>query len=98
MSLDLDQCFRISRHADLKVRAEGDVLVLPERAMRIGGSGGEILRVIGTKGVRGRELLETMRARYRQDPDVMAHVTDFVEEMLSLGGIEIVEVGAEGKR
>ena len=50
MSLDLDRRILLSRHAALKTRADGDVLVLPERAIRLGGSGGEILRLFCEDG------------------------------------------------
>ena len=42
---DLDQTVVLSRHAELKVRAEGEILVMPERTMRLRGSTAEILRV-----------------------------------------------------
>jgi pyrroloquinoline quinone biosynthesis protein E len=48
LDFDLDQPLALSPHAAVKVRAEGELLVLPERALRLGGSGGEILRLVGS--------------------------------------------------
>lgn len=89
MSLDLSRSLGISRHADLKTRNDGCVLVLPERAIRIGGSGAEILRLVAENRSAGF-VLTAMRDRYPDSSDsseVAAEVLGFLEEMLSLGGI-----------
>jgi hypothetical protein len=86
MSLDSSRPLGISRHADLKSRANGDVLVLPERAIRIGGSGAEILRLVA-EGRTGESILATMRDRYSESPEIASEVLGFLEEMLALGGV-----------
>lgn len=92
MSLDLDRRLGLTRHADLKHRRDGDVLVLPERAIRIGGSGGEILRLCdGDRSA--REVLGEMQARYPDTPQIESQVTTFLAEMLDLGGL--VTMGRE---
>lgn len=85
-SEDDDARFDLSRHAALKSRTGGDVLVLPERAIRIGGSGGEILRLC--EGGRSRnELVREMRARYPSTEGIEREVDRFLAEMLELGGL-----------
>ncbi len=86
MSLDLSRSLGISRHADLKTRKDGSVLVLPERAIRLGGSGAEILRLVAENRSVGF-VLTAMRDRYPDSPEITAEVLDFLEEMLGLGGI-----------
>ncbi|MBW2424794.1 MAG: pyrroloquinoline quinone biosynthesis peptide chaperone PqqD [Deltaproteobacteria bacterium] len=95
MSLDLDRHLVLTRHADLKHRQDGDVLVLPERAIRIGGSGGEILRLCdGERSARG--VVGEMQARYPDTPQIESEVTTFLAEMLDLGGL--VWVGHESEK
>jgi hypothetical protein len=86
MSLDPSRTLGISRHADLKSRADGFVLVLPERAIRIGGSGAEILHLIA-EGRTGGAVLAAMRDRYANSPELASEVLGFLEEMLALGGV-----------
>ena len=99
-----DARFDLSRHAALKSRTGGDVLVLPERAIRIGGSGGEILRLC--EGGRSRdELVREMKARYPSatdigstdigSTDIEREVDRFLSEMLELGGITRVAAARE---
>ena len=76
----------LSRHAALKIRAEGDILVLPERAIRVGGSGGEILRLCD--GERApRQIAEEMGRRYPDTQGIERDVRAFLDEMLELGGV-----------
>jgi len=92
MSLDLSHSLGISKHADLKTRKDGSILVLPERAIRLGGSGAEILRLVSEKR-KVESVLNTMRARYPDSSDssdsseVETEVLRFLEEMLSLGAL-----------
>lgn len=80
--------FDLSRHAALKSRTGGDVLVLPERAIRIGGSGGEILRLC--EGGRSRdEIVREMKARYPETAGIESEVDRFLAEMLELGGVTL---------
>ena len=78
----------LSRHAALKSRDDGDVLVLPERAIRIGGSGGEILRLCDD-GRDAAQIVREMIARYPDTPasELEAEIERFLGEMLQLGGV-----------
>ena len=90
MTLDLSRCPALSRHADLKCRAEGDILVLPERAVRLGGSGGEILRLCDGRH-RGDGIVSAMRERYSESPEIEAEIVAFLDEMFELGGIVLLD-------
>lgn len=96
MSLSPSRLLMLSPHASLKTRAQGDVLVLPERALRIGGSGAEILRLCEGETT-AESIAAAMRARHPDTPGIEPEVFAFLAEMLQLGGI--VPVGnAPGKR
>jgi hypothetical protein len=86
MTLDLDERFALSRHAALKVRAEGVILVLPEQAIRVGGSGGEILRLCDGQRS-GHEIVAATKARHPDDPRIEHEVIVFLEQMRTLGGV-----------
>lgn len=86
MSLDASLSLALSKHADLKKRAEGDILVLPERAIRIRGSGGEILRLV-IEGGSAHSIAVAMRERYPESSGIESHVQEFLEQMLEVGGI-----------
>jgi pyrroloquinoline quinone biosynthesis protein D len=86
MSLNLDRQITLWRHAALKTRGEEDVLVLPERAIRLGGSGGEILRLCNDERT-GRDIVATMQARYPDAHQIDAEVVAFLAEMVALGGL-----------
>ncbi len=87
--LDLDAAITLSRHAALKIRGSQQILVLPERAIRLRGSSAEILRLCeGT--CTGEELLATMRARYPDDPKIDQQVVAFLIDMLARGALEWV--------
>ena len=89
MSLDPSRSLGLSKHAELKTRKDGSILVLPERAIRLGGSGAEILRLV-TEQRKIESVLRTMHDRYPGSSDtseVGTEVMRFLEEMLSLGGI-----------
>ena len=96
MSLDLSCSLGISRHADLKTRADGSVLVLPERAIRIGGSGAEILRLVAEDRTI-ESVLTAMGDRYPDSPEIAAEVRGFLEEMLALGGVVCLDDASERK-
>jgi coenzyme PQQ biosynthesis protein PqqD len=86
MSLDLDERFALSRHAALKLRAEGVILVLPERAIRVGGSGGEILQLCDGRRS-GRQIVGALCSRYPDDPEIERQVIAFLAEMQALGSV-----------
>ncbi len=81
-----DARYALSRHADLKHRTQGDVLVLPERAIRLSGSGGEILALCD--GTRTRdEIVEVLGERYPGTAGLAEEVERFLTEMSGLGGL-----------
>ena len=86
MAFDVSRALGISRHADLKTRKDGSILVLPERAIRLGGSGAELLRLLRVDRT-VVSVLTTMRDRYPDTPEISEEVLGFIEEMLGLGGI-----------
>jgi len=86
MKVDDSRRYRLSRHADLKTRSEGDILVLPEQAMRLGGSSGEILRLV-IEGGSEASIVATLQDRYPDSPDLALEVRRFLERMLENGGI-----------
>jgi pyrroloquinoline quinone biosynthesis protein D len=93
LSLDPTHRLSLSRHADLKTRRDGTILVLPERAIRLGGSGAEILQLCdGSRSA--SDLSDTMRQRYGESSDIEAEVLGFLAEMLELGGIEATDMHA----
>ena len=86
MTLNLDRRITLSPHAALKKRAEGEILVLPERAIRLKGSAGQILRLCD--GVRtGQDVISAMQTLYPHDPQMNEQVVAFLNEMWSLGGL-----------
>jgi hypothetical protein len=86
MSLDRSRSVKISPHADLKTRGDGSILVMPERAIRLGGSGAEILRLVAEeKNIEA--ILKAMCTRYPDSSEVTNEILDFLGEMLGLGGI-----------
>jgi len=106
-SLDLDAPLALSPHAAVKVRAEGELLVLPERALRLGGSGSEILGLVGESGTgparrpgrsersgrSGRAIVAAMRRRYPdQAESVESEVVRFLGEMIEVGGVVVGNV------
>jgi hypothetical protein len=86
VALDPTQPLTLARHADLKSRTDGLVLVLPERALRIGGSGAEILGLI-SEGGSANDVIAALHARYPEAPSMETEVLAFLEEMLALGGL-----------
>ena len=84
----------LSPHAALKHRAQGDVLVLPEQAIRLGGSGAEILRLCDEPRT-SEEIAMILRTRYPEASDLEEEVERFVEEMRSLGGLIEVDSRAQ---
>ncbi len=77
---------RLSPHAALKHRREGAVLVLPERAIRLGGSGGEILQLFDRPRT-AQEIVASLRARYPESGGVEGEVAGFLARMLGLGAL-----------
>lgn len=76
----------LTPHADLKRRRHGDVLVLPERALRLAGSGGEILRLFDRpKTASG--VVAILRDRYPASESLESDVRAFLAEMQRLGAL-----------
>lgn len=86
---------RLSRHAALKARRQGDVLVMPERAIRLGGSGGEILRLLD-RPRSPRELVERLQQRYPTSEGLAEETLAFLAQMQRIGALE--EDGRDGAR
>ena len=82
--------YALSRHAALKIRSYGHVLVLPERAIRLEGSGGEILEL--DDGERSRADIEAvLGARYPGTEGLAQEIARFLDEMIAMGGVVRVE-------
>ncbi|MEZ4334624.1 MAG: pyrroloquinoline quinone biosynthesis protein PqqE [Myxococcota bacterium] len=77
----------LSRHAALKARRQGDVLVLPERAIRLGGSGGEILRLLD-RPRSADEVVAALERRYAGSAGVAEETRAFLAQMRRVGAIE----------
>ena len=76
----------LSRHAALKQRPQADVLVLPERAIRLEGSGAEILLLCN--GERSsNDITQILCERYPESEGIGAEVDRFIAEMVELGGL-----------
>ena len=89
MTSDPKECLALSKHADLKHRHHGSVLVLPEHAIRLAGSGAEILGLCN--GQRDRSAIhEALAARYPDTEDLAVEVDRFLTEMTEMGGLESV--------
>lgn len=86
MSFNLDQQITLSPHAALKTRADEEILVLPERAIRLRGSSGEILRLCKERRS-ARDVIAEMQLRYPNTPQIGAEVGRFLSEMLETGGL-----------
>lgn len=83
---------QLSRHAALKSRHHGDVLVLPERAIRLGGSGGEILRLFDRPRT-ANEAAAELSARYPANGEIAAEVAAYVARMRALGALVATSPG-----
>ena len=84
--------YALSRHAALKIRHHGHVLVLPERAIRIEGSGGEILELLDGERTR-EEITAILDERYPGTDGIDQEVERFLGEMIEMGGV--VERGVD---
>ncbi len=78
----------LSRHAALKARRQGDVLVLPERGIRLGGSGGEILRLFD-RPRSPNEIVTMLRERYPASESLETDVYAFLTQMRRLGALVV---------
>lgn len=82
---------RVSRHADCRFdeKAERWVLILPERLIRLNGSGHEILELCdGRRSV--DELVKTLRTRHPAAPELVSEVDRFLGRLERLGALELV--------
>ena len=86
----------LARHAALKRRRQhGDVLVLPEQAIRLHGSGAEILRLCDSRRDRD-EILRVLEARYPGTPDLAGELDRFLAEMIEMVGLELTDPAESG--
>ena len=76
----------LSRHAALKRRTQADVLVLPERAIRLAGSGAEILMLCDGERC-AEDITQVLCARYPESDGIRYEVNRFIAEMIELGGL-----------
>ncbi len=97
MSFECTSRVGLSPHADLKSRAEGEILVLPEQAIRVGGSGVEILRLLEEKPT-VESLVDTMQRRYPDSPELEAEILAFLEGMIAAGGVWVLDEGGSHDR
>lgn len=81
-----DPCYALSRHAALKTRHHGHVLVLPERALRLEGSGGEILELVDGRRSQA-DITAILGGRYPGTDGLADEVGRFLREMIALGGV-----------
>lgn len=92
MSPAAETPLRLSPYADRKRRGDREILVLPERALRLGGSGGAILALCD--GTRSRDaIVAALVERHPGDADVGDEVGRFLDEMIRTGAV--VEAGVE---
>jgi len=79
---------RLSPHAQLREEPDGAVVVLPERAVKIGGSGGEILGLCDGERMTC-EIAAAFRAKHPDAPSAGDDVHDFIDEMRRAGVLEV---------
>jgi len=78
---------RLSRHAALRQEVDGSVVVLPERAVRVSGSGAEILALCdGTTSAAA--IAEQLRDRHPEVSQVEPDVHAFLANMERVGVLE----------
>jgi pyrroloquinoline-quinone synthase len=78
----------LSRHAVTRLDDPEPMLVLPERAVKLGGSASEIVRLVdGTRTAAG--IAAALAARHRDETGVEASVHDFIDELVGLGALEL---------
>ena len=92
MTSDPKERLVLPRHAALKHRHHGSVLVLPEHAIRLAGSGAEILALCDGERDR-RAVHEALAARYPDTDELAVEVDRFLTEMIEMGGLETVSPG-----
>jgi pyrroloquinoline-quinone synthase len=78
---------RLARHAQARLDDAQPMLVLPERALRLTGSGPEILALCDGRRS-AAEIAEAMRARHPEAPSAWDDAHDFLEAMLRQGALE----------
>jgi len=78
---------RLARRAQLRNDPDDPMLVLPERAVRLNGSGGEILALCDGKRS-AREIADALRKRHPDVQNIENDVHHFLAEMRRLGALE----------
>jgi len=84
---------RLSPHAQVRDdpdsdNPDGDIVVLPERAVKIGGSGGEILALCDGTAMT-RDIAAAFAARHPEAESASDDVHDFVDAMRQAGVLEL---------
>jgi len=87
---------RLVDHALLREEQSETLLVLPERALRIGGSGAEILALCDGERS-GLEVAAALRARHPDAPGIEQEVHEFLGELFAKGALRFVKRPAEAR-
>jgi pyrroloquinoline-quinone synthase len=78
----------LSRHALVRLDDPEPMLVLSERAVKLGGSAREILDLLdGTRSAAG--VAAILAARHPDEERIAGHVHDFIRELAKLGALEL---------
>ena len=84
---------RLARHAMLRPGGDATMVVLPERAVEIAGSGVAILEHCDGQR-RGQDIATAMRAQHPDAGEVENDVYDFIQSMHEVGVLEYAEEDA----
>jgi len=80
---------RLARAAQLRLDDPEPMVVLPERAVKLSGSGREIVSLCDGERT-ALEIVDALRERHPEVADLSDDVHDFLEEMVRLGVLEVV--------
>jgi pyrroloquinoline-quinone synthase len=79
---------RLSAHAQLRDDPDGAMLVLPERAVKVGGSGSEILALCDGEAMT-RDIAAAFAAKHPDAESASDDAHDFIDEMRKAGVLEV---------
>jgi pyrroloquinoline-quinone synthase len=81
---------RLSPHAQLRDDPDGAMLVLPERAVKVGGSGSEILDLCDGETMT-RDIAAAFAAKHPDAENASDDAHDFIDEMRRAGVLEVTK-------